>query len=178
MTCHVRFFIPTNATSTSAGQVDLMIEGTVQHFSTSIVNPVYSFRGNNTVLVFPDAYRSANCNYISNSFTVWEWTFTATTAKVNSFASTFDSYVDEWTYNSTKKCTTCTMTSAFASLISGDVNGFGTVAVFAKALGSNTLYSYFDDPDHTMFLAYLPASLKLYGVATRQWTAMSNGNTL
>ena len=178
MTCHVRFFIPANAASTSAGQVDLMIEGTVSHFGVSIVNPVYSFRGNNTVLVFSDANRRVNCNYISSGFTVREWTFTATSTKVNSFASTFDSYVSSWTYNSTKKCTTCAMTSAFASFIPGDVNGFGTVAVFAKALGSNTLYNYFDDPDHTMYLAYLPASLKPYGAATGQWAAMSEGNTL
>ena len=72
MTCHVRFFIPANAASTSAGQVDLMIEGTVSHFGVSIVNPVYSFRGNNTVLVFSDANRRVNCNCISSGFTVRE----------------------------------------------------------------------------------------------------------
>lgn len=178
MTCHVRFFIPVNNASTSAGQVDMMIEGTVSHFNVPIVNPVYSFRGNNKVFVFPNAYRASNCSYISNNFIAREWTFSANTNQVNSFASTFDNHVSSWTYNSTKHCTTCTMNSSFASLVSGDVNGFGAVAVFANKLGSDTLYEYFDDSYHTMYLAYLPASAKPYAVATGIWTTMSDGNNL
>lgn len=178
MTCHVRFFIPVNDESTSAGQVDLMIEGSVSHFGVSVTNPVYSFRGNNKVLVFPNAYRGTNCSYISDHYTAREWTFSATSNQIINFASTFDSFVSSWAHDSTKQCTTCMMNNSFVTFISGDVNGFGTVAVFAKALGANTLYNYFNDSDHTMFLAYLPASLKPYGVATRQWTAMSDGKIL
>ena len=179
MNCHVGFYIPKSAASTHAGQVDLRIEGPVTHKGKPISNPVYSYRGGNKVYVFPSSVLKQNCSYASGeSFILKEWIFNASSSIVESFATNFDSYISSYTYDSTKQCTCCVMNSSFVNMISGDVNGFAASAAFAKKLGNSVLWNYFSDPTHTSYLAYLPASLKDYGVAVIWWTPMTSEHVL
>ncbi len=173
MVCRARFYIPKDAASTSAGQVDLLIDGTVQLFGNNVANPVYSYRGNGTVYVFGQSKMAQNCYYVSSGlYRIKEWVFNSDS--VSSFANTFNDHAIYREYNSDLLRVTCGMDSTFWQEVNYDPNGFGTVAAFIRMLGKEILWTYYKKPDDTSFVAYLPASLESYGVATDQWVQMEN----
>ena len=88
-----------------------------------------------------------------------------------------DEIIRKAVYNSTKKCTTCTMNNDFATYSLGSEDCFTAVAAWCAWLGNNVLQTIVSDTGNA-YRAYLPRSLEAEYVARGEWKRMTNPYTL
>lgn len=182
----VRIAIAKDPTSEARGTYDLCINKNFR-FDQKDANgkviqkyyieyPVFSYRSDGKIKIFPRALETQNCAYLNSNYEVRQWNFK--TSKAFDFREYLHQNVNHASiaYNSTLGRLTLTPTDGTEDFEMGTSDSFSVTAEWARILGFTQMRTDFKT-DNAHY-ATLPTALKDEMVARGAWTLMTSGNEL
>lgn len=166
---YVRIFVPgDNTPFKSIGHYDLMIKGTIRFRGKTFVNPVFSYRMEDSRLdVFNESdtgkvYAHSRGDYYYDCSIYQLHLKIGSSARLNSFLSSLNSMISSSSnHPNTSRGLKCRIKSSsiFSRYRAKSTNCFCAVAVWTNSLGDSTLWNYYKGVHSGVYTDYFPTTI-------------------
>ena len=178
MNCYVFIWVPTS--TDEWGFYNIGIEGIVELGNYSVNNPVFSYRPDGRLYIYPVSMIQSQYPATEwQNYRVYRYQFAATESIVSGFISELqgtigdiDSSTDYKNSDDYYFCSTIASTNVFAHYTQNYNNCFRATAIWANKLGNSTLATLFSAANDSAYQSYLPYNY--YARDTSYWTAVSS----
>lgn len=169
--CFVHIWIPKNSTE-DWGHYTLFIKGTIKLSGHEITNPVFSYRSDSKLYIFPKSQYANNYPINTwNGYEAWKYKIVASDTQLANFVSNINAASDIVEELSSKTLIVCTMKSGnkFSNYSRKKINSFAAVATWSKWLGCDVFYKRYNNVHNNAYKAYMPAKMLESSYASN-WT--------